>query len=255
LERQRDLIRRYCIDKELIGIEEDFAVSGAKLSRVGLNNVLTNYSKVNVVVVSELSRISRNEDVMETFNLLYEILSKFNLVMLDDPSKVYKKNMGLTDFLMLAIKAYGAADERKKITERMLTGKVSIVTRYPLAYVGAQVPLGFKVVSTKSIPKSVLEVDEEKIQIVKKIYQLVVEGSSLRQATKKINMMYNLNMSVPAVRFVLKNPFYNGRRLYKGTYYDTGIKVIDDITFNKIGKVLQHNREDKRNVCKVSQYH
>ena len=58
---------------------------------------------------------------------IHTIIRNVDLVILDEPDKVYEagKTIILSDFLMLAIKAYGAADERKKIVSRMTTGKDS----------------------------------------------------------------------------------------------------------------------------------
>ena len=47
---------------------------------------------------------------------------------------------------MLAIKAYGAADERKKIVSRMTTGKDSKVQAFPLMLTDSNIPTGFKAV-------------------------------------------------------------------------------------------------------------
>lgn len=118
-ERQRMLIRRHCENKgySLLKIEEDYAISGTISNRNGLNNILAiNNSIADMVVVSELSRLSRQEDVFETLTQIHTIIKNVDLVILDEPDKIYEagKTINLSDFLMLAIKAYGAADEKRR---------------------------------------------------------------------------------------------------------------------------------------------
>ena len=126
MERQRTFIKNYCTKNGyyLMKIIEDNAISGAVANRAGLNEVLSlQQGDTNCIVVSELSRISRQEDVMETLMKIHQIISKFDLVMLDEPEKIYKagEKLEMISFLTLAIKAYGAAEERKKIVSRMKT--------------------------------------------------------------------------------------------------------------------------------------
>ena len=72
---------------------------------------------------------------MNTLMQIHQIISKFDLVMLDEPDKIYHigEKLDMMNFLTLAIKAYGAAEERKKIAERMKTGKQVLVAKdhYP----------------------------------------------------------------------------------------------------------------------------
>lgn len=128
LERQKVLINKYCADNgfTLVRIIEDFGISGAETQRKGyLELQALTEENCDMIVVSELSRLSRNEDVMATLNTIYALIAKFDLVMLDDLSTIYNKGakFDFIQFMGLAFKAYGAADERKKITERMKTGK------------------------------------------------------------------------------------------------------------------------------------
>lgn len=68
LQRQRYLINKYCTENgyTLVHIYEDFAISGANLDRKEYQNLL-NIKKedADLIVISELSRFSRNENYLK----------------------------------------------------------------------------------------------------------------------------------------------------------------------------------------------
>lgn len=253
LQRQKDLIAEYCNEKgyTLVGIEEDYAISGANSDRDGLNRVLAvNRSIIDMVVVSELSRISRQDDIVSTLQQIHQIISKVDLVILDDKDKVYKAGepLSLTDFLLLSIKAYGAADERKKIKERMHSGIDTKFHQNVMMGV-ASVPYGFKLIDNPDYERGktsrkLYDVDEATIKVVKQMYQYVLEGYSINQITDMLNSQRigGKRFEASNVRYILHNKFYNGKRLFKGQYYDMPVKVIDDNTWNLVQERLKSNR-------------
>lgn len=253
LQRQKDLIAEYCNEKgyTLVGIEEDYAISGAKSDRDGLNKVLAvDSSLYDMVVVSELSRISRQDDIVNTLQQIHQIISKVDLVILDDKDKIYKAGeiLSLTDFLLLSIKAYGAADERKKIKERMHSGIDTKFAKCIMMGV-ASVPYGFKLIDNPDYergktPRKLFDVDEATIKVVKQMYQYVLDGCSINQITDMLNSQRigGKRFEASNVRYILHNKFYNGKRLFKGQYYDMPVKVIDDYTWNLVQEKLKSNR-------------
>lgn len=93
LERQRVLIRKYCENKgySLLRIEEDYAISGTVSDRNGLNNILNITNSIaDMVVVSELSRLSRQDDIYETLTQIHLIIRNVDLVILDEPVRYMK---------------------------------------------------------------------------------------------------------------------------------------------------------------------
>ena len=231
LERQRVLIRKYCENKgySLLRIEEDYAISGTVSNRNGLNSILNITNSVaDMVVVSELSRLSRQDDIFETLTQIHTIIRNVDLVILDEPDKVYEagKTIILSDFLMLAIKAYGAADERKKIVSRMTTGKDSKVQAFPLMLTDSNIPTGFKAVPNPNYikgatPKMLLVEDEERMQLVRDIFNYVANGLSLGKTAEKLNMLgYRTARNKPfyeqSIRTIINDSIYNGVRYWKG---------------------------------------
>lgn len=257
LERQRVLIRKYCENKgySLLRIEEDYAISGTVSNRNGLNSILNITNSVaDMVVVSELSRLSRQDDIFETLTQIHTIIRNVDLVILDEPDKVYEagKNIILSDFLMLAIKAYGAADERKKIVSRMTTGKDSKVQAFPLMLTDSNIPTGFKAVPNPNYikgatPKMLLVEDEERMQLVRDIFNYVANGLSLGKTAEKLNMLgYRTARNKPfyeqSIRTIINDSIYNGVRYWKGMKLELPVKFISDEIWNLAHKKVQENK-------------
>lgn len=257
LERQRVLIRKYCENKgySLLRIEEDYAISGTVSNRNGLNSILNITNSVaDMVVVSELSRLSRQDDIFETLTQIHTIIRNVDLVILDEPDKVYEagKTIILSDFLMLAIKAYGAADERKKIVSRMTTGKDSKVQAFPLMLTDSNIPTGFKAVPNPNYikgatPKMLLVEDEERMQLVRYIFNYVANGLSLGKTAEKLNMLgYRTARNKPfyeqSIRTIINDSIYNGVRYWKGMKLELPVKFISDEIWNLAHKKVQENK-------------
>lgn len=257
LERQRVLIRKYCENKgySLFRIEEDYAISGTVSNRNGLNSILNITNSVaDMVVVSELSRLSRQDDIFETLTQIHTIIRNVDLVILDEPDKVYEagKTIILSDFLMLAIKAYGAADERKKIVSRMTTGKDSKVQAFPLMLTDSNIPTGFKAVPNPNYikgatPKMLLVEDEERMQLVRDIFNYVANGLSLGKTAEKLNMLgYRTARNKPfyeqSIRTIINDSIYNGVRYWKGMKLELPVKFISDEIWNLAHKKVQENK-------------
>lgn len=257
LERQRVLIGKYCENKgySLLRIEEDYAISGTVSNRNGLNSILNITNSVaDMVVVSELSRLSRQDDIFETLTQIHTIIRNVDLVILDEPDKVYEagKTIILSDFLMLAIKAYGAADERKKIVSRMTTGKDSKVQAFPLMLTDSNIPTGFKAVPNPNYikgatPKMLLVEDEERMQLVRDIFNYVANGLSLGKTAEKLNMLgYRTARNKPfyeqSVRTIINDSIYNGVRYWKGMKLELPVKFISDEIWNLAHKKVQENK-------------
>ena len=121
LSRQKVKLREFCESNgyELIQLIEDFGISVANANRVGYLELLKKTgANADVIIVSELSRLSRQEDVTETVYNLQQIINKgLSVIMLDNPEKIYEANklLDITEILILTIKAWAAAQERLEI--------------------------------------------------------------------------------------------------------------------------------------------
>lgn len=92
LERQKKQIQDYCDRKsyELVDVITE-KVSGAKRDKESIKKLLEiDDSIANIVVVSELSRISRENEIMRVLNTINDLLeSGLNIVFLDEENKIY----------------------------------------------------------------------------------------------------------------------------------------------------------------------
>ena len=118
--RQKELIKSFCNSNNytLSAILEDDGISGAVNDRQGYKELLSlTKNDADMVVVSELSRISRSEDFVATITNIYGLLGKgIDLILLDEPNHIYsaQDRLDFMQFMGIAFRAYGAAEERKK---------------------------------------------------------------------------------------------------------------------------------------------
>ena len=263
VERQKKLIRDYVASNSYVlvrSIEVD-KVSGAKgaSDRKGLYNILSLTNEdADVVVISELSRLSREDDIMSVMQEIHQILNNgLDLILLDEPNKVYSANqhLSLIDFISLAIKAYGAAEERKKIVERMKTGKYSKLADTPNMLCTAIIPFGFKAepnpeyMGKPDTARTILVEDEEEAKIVRMMYQMILDGKTVRDVAYWIEDMQVKGkrknvMNFSTVHRILRSKYYNGVRTIKGIKYKID-KLIDDETWSQVQSKIDSNKNYK----------
>ena len=257
LERQRKLIKKYCNENDLFLreiIEEK--ESGAKGNRSGIRKLEDSLEKVDIVVVSELSRLSREDDIMKVLSGINEILKANVDVVFLDTEEIYKggAKLGLFEIMKIALGAKVAADEREKIKTRMNTGRLVKVEANPYMYAGGTPPYGFKVIPNpeycgqkNNVPaKSLMVIDEKKIKDVKLIYKMVLNSTTLRDAAKKMNELgAKTQLGKPfcatSISKIVRNPIYNGRRRYKGLDLQID-KIIPDEEWNKAQICISENQ-------------
>lgn len=265
LARQRDKITNFCADKgyNLQIILEDFGISGATLKRNGYQKLisLTN-SECDVIVVSEISRLSRREQVTEALSDIQHILMNgISVILLDNPEKIYQANedLKLEELIMLVFQLYGAAQERIEIKRKNQDGKQALFRSNPYALVDAHVPFGYRKVrnTLSSRPRYLIEQDPEQIAIVRKIFKLVLDGKTLygvmqylNERNIKINRGYP---SLPILSRIIHNDLYRGVRKRTQSFgkdegkEDVAIQYIEPIIseedFIKAGEKIATNNK------------
>lgn len=258
LNRQKKLIRDFCSERNysLIRLEAD-KVSGTKDSREGLKKILSlTKEDVDLVIISELSRLSREDDAHKIITKIYDILDNgLDLIFLDNPNKVYRASEGISfqDYLILAVQAFGAADERKHITKRMSTGLYQKLELYPNMVAQSHIPFGYKAVDNPNYivhltPKSFIVIDENTSKYVRLIYQYVIEGKTTRDIAQIITDM-GVDMIYTRVSKIIRNPFYKGERVIKGKIYKVDAIVSPEI-WDKAQIKISSNQLYKGNTTK-----
>ena len=224
LARQRDKITNFCNDRgyELLTIIEDFGISGASLEREGYQelNKLTDRD-CDIIIVSEISRLSRKDQITEALNDIQRILNNgISVLLLDNPNNIYKANetLNLQELIMLVFQLYGAAQERHEIKRKNQDGKQALLRCNPYAVVDAKIPYGFRAVPNKisNKPKYLMEEDPEQVAIIRKIFEFVLEGKTLYYISKYLyDREIKINNGYPFVSLIsrlLHNELYIGIR-------------------------------------------
>lgn len=195
LSRQKLKIKEFCENNnyELIEIIEDFGISGVVSDRRGYLELQSRtYKDADMIVISELSRLSRQEDVTETVHNIQQIINKgLSVILLDSPSKIYEANklLDITEILILTIKAWAAAQERLDIKKKNQDGKQALFQAYPYAVVDQKIPYGYKAVPNPNgkRPKYILEEVPEEVENIKRLFALVNSGKTLGAVARYFN--------------------------------------------------------------------
>ena len=195
LSRQVVKIKEFCESNnyELVKIIEDFGISGAISQRAGYLELQNKTNQdADMIVISELSRLSRQEDITETVYNLQQIINRgLSVILLDNPQKVYEanKSLDITEVLLLTVKAYGAAQERLEIKKKNQDGKHTLFQNYPYAVVDQKIPYGYKAIPNPEgkRPKYILEEVPEEVEKIKKLFSLVNSGKTLGAVARYFN--------------------------------------------------------------------
>jgi len=261
LQRQKVLITKYCesMGYSLVRFIGE-KVSGAKSERSGLAELLTvSKDEADLIVVSELSRISRQDDIMNVISQLNSIrVNGLDLYILDTNTAINAAdNMDGLEVMKLVFKAVGNADERRKITERMRTGRYTKLVKNPYAYVGGQIPFGFKTIDNPNYneksandkePKTILIPDEEQVKVLEMMFTKIANGFTLHRLAKYMidnGMTYFKSKKFVSyqgiISEIIHNPIYKGERQYSGETFI--IKpVINVELFEAANEALNSNR-------------
>ena len=175
--RQIELITAYCSDRNyhLIKIIQE-KISGARKDRKSLNELLdVDDAVADMIIVSELSRLSREDDILSVLSTINELLKQgVDILFLDKQDRIYKAGtiLSLYDIITLSVEAKASADERYKIAGRMQTGLRSKLAEFSNMFAGGTVPFGYKVIHNpdyklNQTPKNLLVVDAKEAEAVK----------------------------------------------------------------------------------------
>lgn len=218
--RQRDKITAFC-DKEqheIVEFIEDFGKSGASNSRMGYKRLMQLTSAdCDILVISEISRLSRKEEITETLNDIQQILKKgISVLLLDNKDKIYQANeiLPIQDVLLLIIQLYGAAQERNEIKRKNQEGKHALFKRNPMIVVDGHIPYGYRRVKDSKINRYVLEENPEEVDNIKKLFALILSGKTLFGASQYFNERGILFRGTPTYTSMLTGYLHND--LYRG---------------------------------------
>ena len=220
--RQIELITAYCNDRNyhLIKIIQE-KISGARKDRKSLNELLdVDDAVADMIIVSELSRLSREDDILSVLSTINELLKQgVDILFLDKQDRIYKAGtiLSLYDIITLSVEAKASADERYKIAGRMQTGLRSKLAEFSNMFAGGTVPFGYKVIHNpdyklNQTPKNLLVVDAKEAEAVKYLFQQLIDGNTIRQTVRVYNKLYPYKLSYSGICRIIRNtPNTKGR--------------------------------------------
>ena len=140
--RQIELITAYCSDRNYHLIK---IIQGKSLNEL----LDVDDAVADMIIVSELSRLSREDDILSVLSTINELLKQgVDILFLDKQDRIYKAGtiLSLYDIITLSVEAKASADERYKIAGRMQTGLRSKLAEFSNMFAGGTVPFGYKVI-------------------------------------------------------------------------------------------------------------
>lgn len=222
LDMQKQKILDYC-EKKGVMIDKwyiDGGYSGSKLDRPEIQELLDDAEKglVGTVYIYKLDRMSR--DVIDTLNLLYRVLPKYDVKVVSMTEDIKTENP--MDKVMITMNAAMNQYEREVIRMRMSAGMVERVKKgYWMG--GGRIPFGYYYDRNDGI----LHIDEEQAEMVRSAYRLYLDG----YACDRISKMLGFKGERIVIQ-ILKRKSNLGLIEYKGhTYKGLHEPIIDEKTF------------------------
>lgn len=181
LDMQRHKITDYC-EKNGIEIDKwyiDGGYSGSKLDRPKIQELLDDAESgmIGRVFIYKLDRMSR--DVIDTLNLLYRFLPKYGIQVISMTEDIKTENP--MDKVMVTMNAVMNQYEREVMCMRMRAGMVERVKK-GLWMGGGKIPFGYHYDRNDGI----LHPDKEQAEIVRKAYNLYIDGYSCERISKML---------------------------------------------------------------------
>jgi len=216
-------------------------------------------SEIDAIYITDWDRISRNDDD-KSFIINHLITNKIKYIELGDEKDLNDPNQQL----LMSIKSILSSYELKKLRIRIKRGLERSVSEGNVGG-GSMVNYGYKKGLTKK-----LEIDEKESEVVKKIFQLSLEGMGVKRISNYLNenkiptkrmIVGNCPMKVKGeqkteflwrdavVYTILKNPIYKGERLYKGNTYPSP-NIVSTQEFDLVQQLFKtrKNTKDTTNV-------
>ena len=239
LDEQIDRLTKHCEarDWQVVDIYRDVS-TGSNIKRPGMQSLIANVKKYDMVVVYKLDRLSRSqkdtlyliEDVFEAKGVGFTSLSE-NM----DTSSPFGR-------AMVGILSVFAQLEREQIKERMTMGKLGRIKNGKTS-AWAKVPFGYDYLGGELVVNGV------QAPVVRRMFDKYLSGTSITKLVDYLNDEGHIGKdkwwSYRTVRAVLDNAVYTGRTNFKGEVYD-GIHdpIITDSVYYKTQSELERRQKE-----------
>ena len=237
---QKERLIAYCKAQDwlIADIYVDGGYTGSNLNRPGIQKLMAETDKFDVVLVYKLDRLSRSQ--RDTLYLIEEIFlpNKVDFVSMQesfDTSSPFGK-------AMIGLLAVFAQLEREQIKERTKMGRIARA-KAGLYHGGGNIPIGY------DYSDGHLVVNPYEAEQVKKIFAWYLEGASLKTITDRLQEAgytnrYGSYSSWSSVRNILENETYLGRMHFGDVLvFDAHEPLVTEEQFNAVQKLRGKRRE------------
>lgn len=238
---QKERLIAYCKAKDwlIADIYVDGGYTGSNLNRPGIQKLISETDKFDLVLVYKLDRLSRSQ--RDTLYLIEEVFRPKGVDFISmqesfDTSTPFSK-------AMIGLLAVFAQLEREQIKERTWMGRVARA-KTGLHHGGGNIPIGYEYEDGKLI------VNPYEAEQVRKIYEWYLAGASLKGITDRLQdegytNKYSSYNSWSSVRNILGNETYTGT-LHFGDIVveDAHEAIISKEQFNA-AQILRGKRQEQ----------
>lgn len=238
---QKERLIAYCKAKDwlIADIYVDGGYTGSNLNRPGIQKLISETNKFDLVLVYKLDRLSRSQ--RDTLYLIEEVFRPKGVDFISmqesfDTSTPFGK-------AMIGLLAVFAQLEREQIKERTWMGRVARA-KMGLHHGGGNIPIGYEYEDGKLI------VNPYEAEQVRKIYEWYLAGASLKGITDRLQdegytNKYSSYNSWSSVRNILGNETYTGT-LHFGDIVveDAHEAIISKEQFNA-AQILRGKRQEQ----------
>ena len=256
-DRQVEMIKQICSihDYELLDIYSD-KQSGADNSREGYQKILhLPKGAADYIIVSELSRLTRQADLMRAIVDFDDILQKGIGVQFPEGNDLYNmivyepyKQFAFEDIINLICIFYRAAKERETISNRMQSGKMFMFSNNSNMCV-SKVPFGYTKVENPNYKQyktpATLLVRDETAKYVEMMFQWCADGFTITQIQNKLNTLYEIKIALSSIGNILHNEIYKGVWSFS-SITKQGDAIVSEELFDKVQMELQKHSANKK---------
>lgn len=237
---QKERLIAYCKAKDwlIADIYVDGGYTGSNLKRPGIQKLISETDKFEMVLVYKLDRLSRSQ--RDTLYLIEEVFRPNDVDFISmqesfDTSTPFGK-------AMIGLLAVFAQLEREQIKERTWMGRVARA-KTGLYHGGGNIPIGYDYSDGK------LVINPYEAEQVKKIYEWYLSGSSLKAITERLQdegytNKYSSYNSWTSVRNILGNETYTGRLHFGDIVVENAHEAIISDEQYKAAQVLRDKKQE-----------
>lgn len=237
---QKERLIAYCKAKDwlIADIYVDGGYTGSNLKRPGIQKLMAETDKFEMVLVYKLDRLSRSQ--RDTLYLIEEVFRPNGVDFISmqesfDTSTPFGK-------AMIGLLAVFAQLEREQIKERTWMGRVARA-KTGLYHGGGNIPIGYDYSDGK------LVINPYEAEQVRKIYEWYLSGLSLKAITERLQdegytNKYSSYNSWSSVRNILGNETYTGRLHFGDIIVEDAHEAIISDEQYKAAQVLRGKKQE-----------